>query len=151
MMSVIIFLVVFIGIIAQMAVKNRKTPNRSAQEHPARPANPAAKRSASPIKPAAKRSASPVKPNRQAAQTKPAEPVRREPMDETILEAAMRNSREVEFENELDAIASENYMDAIYDLMVKGPQDQLSFQRDFLAEATEMLNSFVVSEKISEK
>ena len=95
----------------------------------------------------------PAKPNRSVSQAKPkpAEPVRRAPMEETILEAARRNSLEVEFENEQDAIASENYMDAIYDLMVKGPQDQLSFQRDFLAEATEMLNSYVAPEKINEK
>lgn len=62
-------------------------------------------------------------------------------MNETdILTAAMENACEVELENDKDALAAENLMDEVYDLIVTGPDDTLTFQRDFVSEGIEMLN-----------
>lgn len=61
---------------------------------------------------------------------------------EDILAAAMENTCEVQRDNSLDALAAENLMEDVYDKMVKGPSDQMSFQRDFLAEGMDMLNRY---------
>ena len=61
---------------------------------------------------------------------------------EDILSAAVENTREVERENELDAVAAENTLETIYDLMAKGPDDTLKGQRDFVAEGMAMLTSY---------
>jgi hypothetical protein len=41
---------------------------------------------------------------------------------------------------------TDHLLDSVYDIMVKGPEDTLSFQRDFLAEGIDMLNSYNSSE-----
>ncbi|MCI6537554.1 hypothetical protein [uncultured Eubacterium sp.] len=58
-----------------------------------------------------------------------------------IVAAAKANTREVERDNDRDAEA-EHLMDAVYDAMIKGPQNTMEFQRDFIAEGMDMLNSF---------
>lgn len=58
-----------------------------------------------------------------------------------IVAAAKANAREVELDNDLDA-SQAKLMENVYDVMVKGPRDTISFQRDFLAEGLDMLNSF---------
>ena len=70
---------------------------------------------------------------------------------EDILTAAMENTVEVERDNDKDAMAADHMMDAVYDLIVKGPADTLEFQRDFVAEAMDMLNSYVADSGISSK
>lgn len=57
-----------------------------------------------------------------------------------IVAAAKANTREVERDNDRDAEA-EHLMDAVYDVMLKGPKDTIDFQRDFIAEGIDMLNS----------
>lgn len=57
-----------------------------------------------------------------------------------IVAAAKANNLEVAFDNDEDA--RENLMEGVYEAMVKGPKDTISFQRDFLAEGIDMLNSF---------
>lgn len=61
-----------------------------------------------------------------------------------ILTAAKENTREVEIENDKDAVAAESLMESVYDLMAKGPEDTLEFQRDFVAEGMEMLNHIAI-------
>lgn len=58
-----------------------------------------------------------------------------------IVAAAKANAREVELDNDFDA-SQAKLMEGVYDVMVKGPKDTMSFQRDFLAEGLDMLNSF---------
>lgn len=58
-----------------------------------------------------------------------------------IVAAAKENTREVERDNDLDA-ENEHLMDAVYDAIVKGPKNTMEFQRDFIAEGMDMLNSF---------
>lgn len=58
-----------------------------------------------------------------------------------IVAAAKANTREVERDNEMDA-ENEHLMDAVYDAIVKGPENTMEFQRDFIAEGMDMLNSF---------
>lgn len=58
-----------------------------------------------------------------------------------IVAAAKANTREVEQDNDLDA-ENEHLMDAVYDAIVKGPKNNMEFQRDFIAEGMDMLNSF---------
>ena len=55
--------------------------------------------------------------------------------------AAKVNTREVELDNDRDA-EEEHLMDAVYDAMIKGPHNSMDFQRDFIAEGMDMLNSF---------
>ena len=59
-----------------------------------------------------------------------------------IVAAAKANTREVERDNDRDAEA-EHLMDAVYDAMIKGPQNTMEFQRDFIAEGMDMLNSLI--------
>lgn len=61
-----------------------------------------------------------------------------------ILTAAKENTREVELENDKDALAAESLMERVYDLIAKGADDTLVFQRDFLAEGMEMLNQITI-------
>ena len=58
-----------------------------------------------------------------------------------IVAAAKANTREVERDNDFDA-ENEHLMDAVYDAIVKGPKNTMEFQRDFVAEGMDMLNSF---------
>ncbi len=58
-----------------------------------------------------------------------------------IVAAAKANAREVELDNDYDA-SNEKLLESVYDIMVKGPNDTIAFQRDFLAEGMDMLNSF---------
>lgn len=58
-----------------------------------------------------------------------------------IVAAAKANTREVERDNDMDA-ENEHLMDAVYDAIVKGPENTMEFQRDFIAEGMDMLNSF---------
>lgn len=58
-----------------------------------------------------------------------------------IVAAAKANTREVERDNDFDA-ENEHLMDAVYDVIVKGPKNTMEFQRDFIAEGMDMLNSF---------
>ena len=58
-----------------------------------------------------------------------------------IVAAAKVNTREVELDNDRDA-EEEHLMDAVYDAMIKGPHNSMDFQRDFIAEGMDMLNSF---------
>ena len=58
-----------------------------------------------------------------------------------IVAAAKANTREVERDNDFDA-ENEHLMDAVYDAIVKGPKNTMEFQRDFIAEGMDMLNSF---------
>lgn len=58
-----------------------------------------------------------------------------------IVAAAKANAREVELDNDFDA-SQARLLESVYDVMVKGPNDTISFQRDFLAEGLDMLNSF---------
>ncbi len=60
-----------------------------------------------------------------------------------IVAAAKENTREVERDNDFDA-DNEHLMDAVYDAIVKGPKNTMEFQRDFIAEGMDMLNSFDV-------
>ncbi len=58
-----------------------------------------------------------------------------------IVAAAKANTREVERDNDFDA-ENEHLMDAVYDAIVKGPKNTMEFQRDFIAEGMDMLNSY---------
>ena len=60
-----------------------------------------------------------------------------------IVAAAKANTREVELDNDRDA-ENQNLMDDVYEVMVKGPKNNIEFQRDFIAEGMDMLNSFNV-------
>ena len=58
-----------------------------------------------------------------------------------IVAAAKANTREVEQDNDRDA-ENQNLMEDVYEVMVKGPKNNIEFQRDFIAEGMDMLNSF---------
>ena len=58
-----------------------------------------------------------------------------------IVAAAKANTREVELDNDKDA-ENQNLMEDVYEVMVKGPKNNIEFQRDFIAEGMDMLNSF---------
>lgn len=60
--------------------------------------------------------------------------------DGAILSAAKINSYVTEMDNEMDS--QEDLMKPVYDMMVTGPDTSLPSGRDFIAEATDMLNSF---------
>lgn len=134
-----------------MPARNHSTPNRSMSQRAAVPNRPA-KSSAVPNKPET-RSAGPNKPNKnkweesrkkysasddryQSSYQKKAEV----PCDaDRIIEAALENARQVELDNDQDA--AEDLMAGVYDAMVKGPKDMMSFHRDFIAEGMDMLNN----------
>lgn len=60
--------------------------------------------------------------------------------DGAILSAAKINSYVTEMDNELDS--KEDLMKPVYDMMITGPDTSIPSGRDFIAEATDMLNSF---------
>ncbi len=60
-----------------------------------------------------------------------------------IVAAAKANTHEVEQDNDRDA-ENQNLMEDVYEVMVKGPKNNIEFQRDFIAEGMDMLNSFNV-------
>lgn len=64
-----------------------------------------------------------------------------------IVAAAKANARKVELDNDFDA-SQAKLMEGVYDVMVKGPNDTISFQRDFLAEGLDMLNSFQIGNEL---
>ena len=54
-----------------------------------------------------------------------------------------RKNKEARKQREADLHAEEEHlMDAVYDAMIKGPHNSMDFQRDFIAEGMDMLNSF---------
>lgn len=61
--------------------------------------------------------------------------------DGAILSAAKMHSFATELSNEYDS--KEDLMQPVYDLMVKGPDTSIPNERDFVSEATDMLNSYV--------
>lgn len=61
---------------------------------------------------------------------------------ENILAAAWENTVETAVGNDMDSLASEMLMRNVYELMVKGPKDSLTFSRDFVSEGTDMLNRY---------
>ena len=61
--------------------------------------------------------------------------------DGAILSAAKMHSFATELGNEFDS--QEDLMKPVYDLMITGPDTSLPNGRDFLSEATDMLNSYV--------
>ena len=64
-----------------------------------------------------------------------------EASDGAILSAAKMHSFATELGNEFDS--QEDLMKPVYDLMITGPDTSLPNGRDFLSEATDMLNSYV--------
>lgn len=60
--------------------------------------------------------------------------------DGAILSAAKMNSYVTEMDNKMDS--QEDLMKPVYDMMIIGPDTSLPSGRDFVAEATDMLNSF---------
>ena len=58
-----------------------------------------------------------------------------------IVAAAKVNTREVELDNDRDA-EEEHLMDAVYDAMIKGPQNSMELSAGLIAEGMDMLNSF---------
>lgn len=61
--------------------------------------------------------------------------------DGAILSAAKMHSFATELGNEFDS--KEDLMKPVYDLMITGPDTSLPNERDFLSEATDMLNAYV--------
>ena len=59
--------------------------------------------------------------------------------DGAILAAAKVHSFMTELDNDSDS--QEDLMQPVYDLMIKGPDTSITFERDFVGEATDMLNS----------
>lgn len=140
--------------VQSMPLRNHSTQSRSMSQRAAVPNRPA-KSSAVPNKPET-RSAVPNKPNKnkweesrkkysasdssyQSRYQKKAEV----PCDaDRIIEAALENARQVELDNDQDA--AEDLMAGVYDAMVKGPKDTMSFHRDFIAEGMDMLNNIEI-------
>lgn len=59
--------------------------------------------------------------------------------DGAILAAAKVHSFMTELDNDSDS--QEDLMQPVYDLMIKGPDTSITFERDFVGEATDMLNN----------
>ncbi|MCD8150884.1 MAG: hypothetical protein LUE92_15260 [Clostridiales bacterium] len=57
-----------------------------------------------------------------------------------ILESARENTREVQIDNDMDTIEIGDLLEKVQENIVKGPDDTLKFQRDFLAEGMDFLN-----------
>ena len=129
MVSVIIVIIVIAAVIFQAWRKSAGTREKSGPQDPARTAQ-TSYRTDGRVRKTQKKSSAASVPRRKA-----------EPK-ENILTAAKENTVEVAVGNDLDAIASEQLMDNVYDVMVKGPKDTLTFSRDFVAEATDMLNRY---------
>ena len=130
MVSVIIVIIVIAAVIFQSWRKSAGKREKSGPQDPARTAQTSYRTDDRVRKTPKKSSAAASVPRRKA-----------EPK-ENILTAAKENTLEVAVGNDLDAIVSEQLMDNVYDVMVKGPKDTLTFSRDFVAEATDMLNRY---------
>lgn len=63
-----------------------------------------------------------------------------------ILARAADNVRE----NDVDELEQQDLMGAVENLMIMGYQPELSYQRDFLAEGIEMLNTYTVPDMVPE-
>lgn len=63
-----------------------------------------------------------------------------------ILARAAENVRE----NDVDELEQQDLMGAVENLMIMGYQPELSYQRDFLAEGIEMLNTYTVPDMVPE-
>ncbi|MCD8046240.1 MAG: hypothetical protein LUE90_06350 [Clostridiales bacterium] len=59
-----------------------------------------------------------------------------------ILESARENNLSVQIDNDMDTIEIGDLMAKVEENIVKGPADTLSFQRDFIAEGMDLLNSY---------
>lgn len=81
---------------------------------------------------------------RPASAKRPAVSQKAAPERENILTAARENTVEVAVGNDMDALASAALLNDVYEIMVKGPQDTLTFSRDFVAEGTELLNRYTL-------
>ncbi|MCD8364761.1 MAG: hypothetical protein LUC83_02910 [Clostridiales bacterium] len=57
-----------------------------------------------------------------------------------ILESARENTRAVQIDNDLDTIEIGDLMEKVQNSIVMGPDDTLTFRRDFLAEGMDFLN-----------
>ena len=77
---------------------------------------------------------------RSQKQRRPRQNILRQKKNE-IVAASKANTREVEHDNDRDA-ENQNLMEDVYEVMVKGPKNNIEFQRDFIAEGMDMLNSF---------
>ena len=60
----------------------------------------------------------------------------------SIMEAAKENALETRLDNLSDS--SRNFMKEVQELMVKGPDDSLPNERDFVAEGMEMINNALI-------
>ena len=158
MASLIFWFIVLIFIISSVV----KGKNRNAGTTQSRPIPPAQKPR---IQPAATQSVKkqqttygsykPPKPKATASTTKYSEVKRAKASEQRaqqpeqmsifdqneIVAAAKANTREVEQDNDRDA-ENQNLMEDVYEVMVKGPKNNIEFQRDFIAEGMDMLNSF---------
>ncbi len=164
MASLIFWFIVLIFIISSV-VKGKKKPvnrNRNAGTTQSRPIPPAQKPR---TQPAATQSVKkqqttygsykPPKPKVTASTTKYSEAKKAKASEQRaqqpeqmsifdqneIVAAAKANTREVEQDNDRDA-ENQNLMEDVYEVMVKGPKNNIEFQRDFIAEGMDMLNSF---------
>ena len=146
MASLIFWFIVLIFIISSV-VKGKKKPvnrNRNAGTTQSRPIPPAQKPRTQPA--ATKATASTTKYS-EAKKAKASEQRAQQPEQMSIFDqneivaAAKANTREVEQDNDRDA-ENQNLMEDVYEVMVKGPKNNIEFQRDFIAEGMDMLNSF---------
>ena len=164
MVSLIFWFIVLIFIISSV-VKGKKKPanrNRNAGTAQNRPTPPAQKPRTQPAAQPAKKqqntygSYKPPKPKTAASPTKYSEVKKAKASEQRaqqqaeqmsifdqneIVAAAKANTREVELDNDRDA-ENQNLMEDVYEVMVKGPKNNIEFQRDFIAEGMDMLNSF---------
>lgn len=165
MVSLIFWFIVLIFIISSV-VKGKKKPanrNRNAGTTQSRPTPPVQKprtqtAAVQPVKkqqtsygsykpPKPKTTASPTKYS-EAKKAKASEPRAQQQAEQMsifdqneIVAAAKANTREVELDNDRDA-ENQNLIEDVYEVMVKGPKNNIEFQRDFIAEGMDMLNSF---------
>ena len=165
MASLIFWFIVLIFIISSV-VKGKKKPvnrNRNAGTTQSRPIPPAQKPRTQPAatQPVKKKqttygSYKPPKPKTTASPTKYSEAKKAKASEQRaqqqaeqmsvfdqneIVAAAKANTREVELDNDRDA-ENQNLMEDVYEVMVKGTKNNIEFQRDFIAEGMDMLNSF---------
>lgn len=154
-MEILIFIIVIlVGILPKLLSKDPKKNTSGGRSQPERPlAGSTAHKSAQTNK--ASQKARPNKPRKSQPdktyssakpQTKKKSAAKKSAEvfcdADRIMEAALENTRQVERENDLDA--EEDFMAGVYDAMVKGPKDTISFQRDFIAEGIDMLNNLEV-------
>ena len=165
MVSLIFWFIVLIFIISSV-VKGKKKPanrNRNAGTTQSRPTPPVQRprTQTAAVQPVKKQQTSygsykPPKPKTTASPTKYSEVKKAKASEQRaqqqaeqmsvfdqneIVAAAKANTREVELDNDRDA-ENQNLMEDVYEVMVKGPKNNIEFQRDFIAEGMDMLNSF---------